>query len=101
MRGVQRKANTVDHIAAVKAGGDPFPPLSGLMSMCPGCHNAKTAAVDRKGGKSVRFPGCGLDGLPIDAAHPFFGGDTPSKDHGRGGMKRAGSQTRTKFTVFA
>lgn len=81
MRGQVVPAEHVDHVVAISAGGDPFPPLDGLMSLCPRCHSEKTAAVDRPGGKGVRFKGASLDGLPIDPSHPFFsGGDTPSKD---------------------
>ncbi|WP_237152395.1 HNH endonuclease [Oryzibacter oryziterrae] len=72
-------AQHVDHVKAINAGGDPFPPLEGLMSMCPGCHSVKTNAVDRKGGSGIRFKGVGLDGLPIDPDHPFVAeGYTPS-----------------------
>lgn len=81
MRGDVTAALHVDHVVAIASGGDPFPPLDRLMSMCARCHSEKTAAVDRPGGKGVRFKGASLDGLPIDPSHPFFsGGDTPSKD---------------------
>lgn len=79
-RGKLVQASTVDHVMAIARGGDPFPPLDGLMSMCAACHNSKTNAVDRAGGKGLRFKGCDVNGLPIDDAHPFFAGDTPSKD---------------------
>lgn len=79
-RGVVRPASHVDHVRSIASGGDPFPSLDGLMSMCPGCHSIKTAAVDRPGGKGVRFKGASLDGTPIDPSHPFFNRDTPSKD---------------------
>jgi hypothetical protein len=43
----------------------------------------KTAAVDRAGGKGVRFKGAAIDGMPIDPLHPFFcageGGIPPSR----------------------
>ncbi|WP_020187876.1 HNH endonuclease signature motif containing protein [Methylopila sp. 73B] len=67
-------ANTVDHIVAIASGGEPFPSLDGLMSMCADCHRTKTNAVDRAGGKGVRFKGSSKDGLPIDPSHPFFSG---------------------------
>lgn len=70
-RGVQRPATAVDHIVSIASGGHPFPPLTGLRSMCVPCHSVKTAALDRKGGKGVAFKGCGPDGLPLDAEHPF------------------------------
>lgn len=81
MRGDLVPGHHVDHVVSIASGGDPFPPLDGLMSMCPRCHSEKTAAVDRPGGKGVRFKGVGADGFPVDPSHPFFsGGDTPSTD---------------------
>lgn len=72
-------ARHVDHIRSIASGGDAFPPLDGLMSMCPACHSIKTNAVDRPGGSGIRFKGVGFDGLPIDPDHPFVSeGYTPS-----------------------
>jgi len=86
LRGTLTRANTVDHVLAISKGGDPFPPLDGLMSLCASCHSQKTRAVDTDGGKGVRFKGAAVDGLPIDPLHPFFsggeGGDTPSRTAG-------------------
>jgi len=70
-RGVQRAAEAVDHVVAIAKGGPAFPPLDQLHSMCWPCHSIKTAALDRRGGKGVALKGCGVDGLPLDAAHPF------------------------------
>lgn len=78
-RGLAVPARHVDHVRAIAAGGDPFPPLDGLMAMCPSCHSIKTNAVDKPGGSGIRFKGVGLDGLPIDPDHPFVSeGYTPS-----------------------
>jgi len=99
-RGRATPANTVDHRVSINRGGSPFPPLSGLMSMCASCHNAKTWARDRGEGKGVAFPGAGDDGLPIDRDHPFFRGAegyTPSKDEGSGALDRLGARIFTKF----
>ncbi|TXM72890.1 HNH endonuclease [Methylobacterium sp. WL12] len=100
-RGRVVAANTVDHRISITNGGPAFPLLSGLMSMCPACHNAKTRAVDRPGGSGVAFPGCDASGLPVDPSHPFFGGPakgyTPSKDKALGAGDRLGSSPRTKF----
>lgn len=94
MRGEVTPALHVDHMVAINAGGDPFPPLEGLMSMCPRCHSEKTNAVDRPGGSGVRFKGHALDGLPIDPSHPFFsGGDTPSKDESPAPLDRRGASS--------
>lgn len=88
MVGRLKPANTVDHVKSIASGGDPFPPLSGLMAMCPSCHGVKTRAVDSVDGKGVRFKGTRADGLPVDPSHPFFGGDTPSKDEELGSVDR-------------
>ncbi|ULJ72587.1 hypothetical protein [Rhizobium gallicum] len=47
-------------------GGDPFPPLSGLMSMCAECHNIKTNAVDHPNASGFRraLKGFDVDGNP-------------------------------------
>lgn len=78
MRGRVVAASVVDHRVSIAAGGDPFPSLDGLMSMCPSCHGVKTAARDaphiRAKGDGVAFKGCSLDGVPIDPSHPFMGG---------------------------
>lgn len=83
-RGRIVSANTVDHVRAIAAGGDPFPPLAGIMSMCHACHNTKTAAMDRRGGKGVAFPGCDANGYPIDPKHPTYQGYTPPQGRGQG-----------------
>jgi 5-methylcytosine-specific restriction endonuclease McrA len=79
-RGKLVSGHHVDHIVAIASGGDAFPTLDGLMSMCASCHSIKTSAVDRAGGKGIRFKGTDINGLPVDPAHPFLDGDTPSKD---------------------
>lgn len=82
-RGMRVPATAVDHKRSIASGGDPFPPLCDLMSMCARCHNAKTAARDNPhafgDGSSLAFQGCGEDGLPIDAEHPYWGHSPPSK----------------------
>ena len=75
-RGQSVAATVVDHVIAIAKGGDPFPPLDGLMSLCASCHGFKTAAKDNPhafgGGSEVAFKGCGVDGFPVDPAHPFY-----------------------------
>lgn len=99
MRGRSTPANTVDHRKAISAGGDPFPALSGLMSMCSACHNAKTWGTDRRGGRGVALPGCDANGFPIDPNHPAYGvkGDTPCKDKQELGQDRLRARAFTKF----
>lgn len=90
-RGKRVTGAHVDHITSIASGGLAFPPLDGLMTMCHSCHSIKTAAVDRPGGKGVRFKGAGLDGLPVDPSHSFFGGNTPSEDEEQGDGDRQGT----------
>ena len=66
LRGRSVLAEAVDHIKAIKSGGDPFPALDGLMSLCTSCHSTKTNRQDRAGGKGGLAKGCGVDGGPID-----------------------------------
>lgn len=91
LRGDMTPANTVDHVFAIAKGGDPFPPLQGLMSLCASCHGQKTRAVDTEGGKGVRFKGAAVDGMPIDPLHPFFSG-------GEGGIPPSRTATFTART---
>lgn len=67
-REVVEPADTVDHIIAIEKGGEPFPPLDGLMSMCEPCHNIKTNAVDHPNASGFRraLKGFDVDGNPID-----------------------------------
>lgn len=74
-RGHAELATTVDHLHPISQGGDPFPPLSGLLSLCARCHNEKTSGFDRTGGNATgrRFKGCDADGNPIDPADGWWG----------------------------
>ncbi len=67
-REIVEPANTVDHIVAIEKGGDPFPPLDQLMSMCARCHNEKTNAVDHPAASGFRraLKGFDVNGNPID-----------------------------------
>lgn len=66
-------ATVVDHNVPVSKGGAPFPPLTGLTSMCATCHSRKTAQEDRLGAASTkRRRGRGVDpetGKPLDGGH--------------------------------
>jgi 5-methylcytosine-specific restriction protein A len=86
------QANTVDHIVAIRNGGEAFPRLEELMSMCERCHNRKTG-FEQTGGAAIRiYPkGCDASGLPLDGAHPFWG-NTPSKDGKLGGRGPRGAR---------
>lgn len=76
LRGKVTPAIAVDHVKAIKAGGDPFPSLEGLMSLCISCHNEKTSAVDRPDRRSSgrRFKGFDASGNPIDPADDWHTG---------------------------
>lgn len=58
----------VDHILPVAQGGTMHP--GNLQVICHICHVAKTR---REQGDCRPRYGCGPDGLPIDAAHPWAG----------------------------
>jgi hypothetical protein len=75
-REVVEPAIAVDHVVAIAKGGDPFPPLSGLMSLCESCHNSKTRRLDSAdSGKHVTgFKGCDTDGSPLDPDDPWYAG---------------------------
>lgn len=85
-REIVEPANTVDHIVAIEKGGDPFPPLDQLMSMCARCHNEKTNAVDHPAASGFRraLKGFDVNGNPIDPD----GWDAPS-GHARPAEPRA------------
>lgn len=75
-RGKNVPARAVDHIVSIASGGDAFPTMEGLMSLCWSCHSIKTNAKDRAGGKGVAEKGCGPDGLPLDPEHAFHDRET-------------------------
>lgn len=69
-------ASHVDHIVSIKSGGDAFPTIDGLRSLCPPCHSIKTNALDRAGGKGGGVKGCDENGLPLDPDHAFYRAET-------------------------
>ncbi len=70
-------ATVVDHRHAISQGGAPFPELDGLASLCQSHHSRKTARGPEAGAfrSSGRGRGCSADGSPLDAAHPWNGGN--------------------------
>ena len=85
-RGVVKAATVVDHKVAIRAGGDPFPPLDELTAMCIPCHNSKTAAVDRKTALPFarRMKGFDADGDPLDDADEWHTGAGGGQNHQNG-----------------
>lgn len=84
LRGQVTLARAVDHVRSIKSGGDAFPPLDGLMSLCDRCHNEKTGAVDRpdRASSGRRFKGCDANGNPIDPADEWHGGGASKDQNG-------------------
>lgn len=72
-QGLSTRANTVDHIIPIKAGGPAFPTHSGLASYCHRCHSAKTARGVEAGAIRSTKPrrGCDAAGQPLDPSHPW------------------------------
>jgi 5-methylcytosine-specific restriction protein A len=64
-------AVAVDHIVAIKTGGDVYPALDALMSLCERCHNRKSRIVEQQG-KAMTIKGCDERGYPLDPNHPFY-----------------------------
>lgn len=61
----------VDHKVPISSGGNPFPPLDGLESLCWSCHSRKTARGAEHGAARTDRPmkGCDANGNPLDPAH--------------------------------
>jgi 5-methylcytosine-specific restriction enzyme A len=67
MRQLVIPAVAVDHFMPIRSGGDAFPPLDELTSLCVSCHNYKTRG-EQLGWEKIpprEFHGCDIDGKPI------------------------------------
>jgi 5-methylcytosine-specific restriction protein A len=64
-------ATDVDHRRPINAGGDPFPALAQLASLCVHCHSAKTRS-EQLGEENWMYKGCDIHGYPLDPAHPWY-----------------------------
>jgi hypothetical protein len=84
LRGRSVPARAVDHVVSIKSGGEPFPALDWLMSLCIACHSIKTAGVDRfdRAGSGRRFKGHDVNGNPIDAQDEWHGGRSHRQEDG-------------------
>jgi 5-methylcytosine-specific restriction protein A len=66
-------ATTVDHKVRVRAaGGQAFPPLDGLTSLCEACHNRKTRGEQLGRELPPLRKGCDENGYPLDPNHPVY-----------------------------
>jgi len=62
-------ATTVDHRVRITDGGNPFPAVQDLSSLCASCHNSKSRAEQM--GQDYWVKGCDLFGRPLDPNHPW------------------------------
>ena len=62
-------ATAVDHRVPISAGGDPYPGLDELASLCARCHNLKTRG--EQVGENYLTKGCDVNGMPLDPRHPW------------------------------
>ena len=67
------EATVADHRKAISQGGEPFPSLPGLASLCLRHHSIKTARGPEAGAVRTSKPrsACDTLGNPIDPAHPW------------------------------
>ena len=72
-------ATVVDHIKPHKGDMDLFLDGGNLQSLCKQCHDAHKQAQEHSASGLLR--GAGLDGRPLDRAHPWHtqGGDEKSE----------------------
>ncbi len=75
-------ASHVDHLHAISDGGDAFPSLDGLRSLCLPCHSAKTARGPEAGAIKTSKPqrGCDSNGVPLAPNHPWNAGAINESD---------------------
>jgi 5-methylcytosine-specific restriction protein A len=66
-------AAAVDHRTPIASGGEAFPPLEGLASLCVRHHNAKTRC-EQLGESDYMLKGCDVFGYPLDPKHPWYRG---------------------------
>jgi 5-methylcytosine-specific restriction enzyme A len=64
-------AFAVDHRKPINAGGDPYPALDALASLCERCHNSKTRS-EQLGETDWFTKGCDVNGYPLDPRHPWY-----------------------------
>ncbi len=65
---ITKPANHVDHVKAIKHGGDPWE-WSNLQSLCASCHTTKTSHIEVHRQGRVPVKGCDEHGNPLDPGH--------------------------------
>jgi 5-methylcytosine-specific restriction endonuclease McrA len=60
--GIIEPATAVDHKKPISTGGDPYPALEQLTSLCTSCHSLKTVCEQR--GENYLNRGCDVYGKP-------------------------------------
>lgn len=97
-RGRHVIAEQVDHVVSIANGGEPFPSLDGLRSLCPMHHSQKTNRLDNPHSYGFGRPikGCDVDGNPLDPDDLW---NTGGADHRckEGGADRRGIDEQTYF----
>jgi hypothetical protein len=88
------EARVADHIDPHRGDEELF--FNGpLQSLCKQCHDAHKQAQEHNADGVLR--GAGLDGRPLDLAHPWHRAPTPA---GEGGSKVQGSMTADRPVPF-
>ena len=62
-------ATTVDHRTPINRGGEPYPEIDKLASLCERCHNMKTRCEQL--GEDYMRKGCDVFGRPLDPDHSW------------------------------
>ncbi|MFZ1746704.1 MAG: HNH endonuclease signature motif containing protein [Nitrospirales bacterium] len=69
-RKITKPANHVDHILAIRNGGDPWE-WTNLQSLCHSCHSRKTLHIEVHGQSRVPVKGGDVNGRPLDPQHTW------------------------------
>jgi len=89
-------ASVADHIRAHRGNLDLFFDRKNLQSLCKTCHDSHKQAQDRNADGVLR--GAGLDGRPLDLAHPWH---RPVDPQGAGEKSGAAEAQTSRFYSFA
>ncbi len=75
------EARVVDHVTAHRGDEKLFFDGGNLQSLCKPCHDAHKQAQEHSADGVLR--GAGLDGRPLDLAHPWHRASAPEGEGGR------------------